>query len=637
MMKFPLLIFYIAFILTSKFIQAQTKIPTASSIAQIDSLNRLAFDTKKNDIGKAVQYLEEALFLSRKNNYERGLATTYLIEAGIYSQYGFNKIAQTQYLKSLELFRKLNDRLNVAVVNVQIATILGREEKHKESIQLLSQSKKVFEEFNSLQEIVNVNNSLARQYYFLKDYTTAESLLLSTKKLADSIHYAYGYKKSIHNLSEFYYFINQLKKSEDYCKETLEIDIKLNDDYGKGLSYLLLANIELKNSNYDKAIELAKQSYESSLVINAFNNIDSATTMLSNIYAKQKNIQQSHYWLSKRVEFLKIAGNQQKIFNDNFIETIKEQQNANLSFQNKLIEAEQKSQFQKVLSVSAIIVTVIVGFFMLQWRRNFKREQMVGEELKLKNEIIEAHIEEMEHLNADISQKNKLLELENSKKNKLISIISHDLRHPLVNTKGIIEVANAQLISTEELMELLVDLDEQYARSINLLDNLLFWIKGQAQGDVLRYEQLNVEQLFNQLIEENKVLLERKKLSTELYLKATTTLNFDREVLRIVMRNILVNAIKFSQPNDRIVISSSETDEYYVIEIKDFGVGMPPEIIEKVNNKNYYTSVGTKNEKGTGVGLMICLDLIAMAKGELQIESEINKGSTFRILLPLIK
>jgi signal transduction histidine kinase len=268
---------------------------------------------------------------------------------------------------------------------------------------------------------------------------------------------------------------------------------------------------------------------------------------------------------------------------------------------------------------------------------NYQKQKHFSRELRAKNILIEAQIEEMGALNKEISFQNRMLEADNKTKDKLLSIISHDLRNPLVNTKGILNLVNQGMVPEDQAKQLLLQLETQYMGTTSLLDNLLFWLKGQMAGKNLDRSNVVIFQLVKGLEDEHKMLLVRKNIAFNNGLHPQMHVHADKEMIRIVLRNLISNAIKFTPENGSIDIKAKQTETDALIYVEDTGIGMSKETIDRVNAKQYYTTAGTSMEKGSGFGLMLCSDLINRHDGTLTIESIPGKGSRFIIKLPITK
>ncbi|GGH76804.1 signal transduction histidine kinase [Filimonas zeae] len=297
----------------------------------------------------------------------------------------------------------------------------------------------------------------------------------------------------------------------------------------------------------------------------------------------------------------------------------------------KMQEAERILQNQKALLVLAGVLFILLIVMAIPFYLNYKKVQMFSDALKQKNGIIQKNAASLDQLNRAISRQNQKLEEDNKLKDKLLSVISHDLRHPLVNTKSILDLINLKLVSPQETEELLEQLENQYVRSLSLLDNLLFWIRGQMKGLKIERSDINMFRVITSLIEEQRVSLQAKQIQMINRIDTQLVWKAEKEMLKIIFRNLLTNAIKFTPTGGEIIISSVTDEHYAYILIKDTGIGMTPDILQKINSRQYISSKGTSNEKGSGFGLMLVKDLIIKNDAELLIDSEPGRGTTMAV------
>lgn len=297
----------------------------------------------------------------------------------------------------------------------------------------------------------------------------------------------------------------------------------------------------------------------------------------------------------------------------------------------KMQEAERILQNQKALLVLAGVLFILLIVMAIPFYLNYKKVHMFSDALKQKNSIIQKNAASLDQLNRAISRQNQKLEEDNKLKDKLLSVISHDLRHPLVNTKSILDLINLKLVSPQETEELLEQLENQYVRSLSLLDNLLFWIRGQMKGLKIERSDINMFRVITSLIEEQRVSLQAKQIQIVNRIDTQLVWKAEKEMLKIIFRNLLTNAIKFTPTGGEIAISSVTDEQYAYILIKDTGIGMTPDILHKINSRQYISSKGTSNEKGSGFGLMLVKDLIVKNDAELLIDSEPGRGTTMAV------
>jgi signal transduction histidine kinase len=238
-----------------------------------------------------------------------------------------------------------------------------------------------------------------------------------------------------------------------------------------------------------------------------------------------------------------------------------------------------------------------------------------------------------------LSEKSYELEKTNEVKDNIFSIIAHDLRAPIKSLRAFLSIA--ALDNTITISELKTHLRkiQRDTESLNLtLDNLLMWSRSQIKGVSIQQTDLEVAHLINlnldlyRLAAENKEVKIRSTVPEGLYLHA------DKDHMNLVLRNIIGNALKFTQSGGQIVVSSRVHDHYVQILIRDTGIGIPDEHLKKIFQPNvHYTTYGTINEKGTGLGLMLCKEYITKNKGVLRIESEIGNGTEVCIEIPATK
>ncbi|MCO4291339.1 HAMP domain-containing histidine kinase [Solitalea sp. MAHUQ-68] len=274
------------------------------------------------------------------------------------------------------------------------------------------------------------------------------------------------------------------------------------------------------------------------------------------------------------------------------------------------------------LLVMISIVTVVLSI-----RNNYeyerKKAQRHKEEITLQNQLI--------------SQQYKNLENQDLIKIKVFSIISHDLRGPLTSLQGLLNLFNEKLIGTEEFTELSTEITERVRHNLQLLDNLLYWSNSQMLG--LKVEA--VEIVFNNMMDEFLHLLkpeaESKHIIIENNINGEVSAYADINMVKVVIRNLLSNAIKFTRPFGKIKISCRNDGEAAIFSVEDNGVGISSENQMKLFSMDHFSTKGTANEIGTGLGLILCKDFIERNGGKIWTISELGKGSVFSFSLPRFK
>ncbi|HEY4063797.1 MAG TPA: ATP-binding protein [Puia sp.] len=246
---------------------------------------------------------------------------------------------------------------------------------------------------------------------------------------------------------------------------------------------------------------------------------------------------------------------------------------------------------------------------------------------------------ELEVRNASIRRQNRVmvhqkdkLEETNRTKDKLFSIISHDLRVPIEGLQLLFASEANTKESLVKLEENLPELRAELKKTSALFKNLLDWAKVQMRETAVRAQPVNLQEMILQVTEQLHDKICGKGVVIDVSVPPEP-INSDKNILEIVIRNILSNAIKFSGAGAPIFIRGQFEEEQFVLEIEDRGVGIDAVCLQRIQNKSFHTSPGTGQEKGTGLGLIICEDLIEKCGGRMVIESEPGKGTVVRIEL----
>ncbi len=235
-------------------------------------------------------------------------------------------------------------------------------------------------------------------------------------------------------------------------------------------------------------------------------------------------------------------------------------------------------------------------------------------------------------LNEQKQELNKLI----GTKNKLFSIIAHDLQSPFMGIAGLSEMINesAKRNENKEIAEYSEMISDTSVKTSNLLLNLLDWAKSQKGDLKLNPQQINLDDFVDETISlmhdhRQRKQIELKKNNTDILLYA------DPNCLKTVLRNLLSNALKFTPESGSVSIFSEDKNEEVLVAISDTGIGIEEEHISRIFDENsYFTTKGTSKEKGSGIGLSLCKDLINRHNGKMWVESEKNKGTTFYFTLP---
>lgn len=240
---------------------------------------------------------------------------------------------------------------------------------------------------------------------------------------------------------------------------------------------------------------------------------------------------------------------------------------------------------------------------------------------------------EQQAYQAQVEEKNKELEKLNDAKQKLFSIIAHDLRSPIGQLKNSLDLVNKEYMSPEIFREISTKLSSEVDQLHNTLDNLLRWSISQFQGIKVLSEKVALADIVEKMIPLFKQPADRKNIMFQVE-DVDFFILADPDHLMLVLRNLVSNAIKYSYQDSTIIIRGQTKNNRVIIEVADSGTGMNEETKTAVfSSANMVSSNGTSNEKGTGLGLKLCKEFIEKNSGQIWVESIEKKGSSFFVSL----
>jgi len=297
-----------------------------------------------------------------------------------------------------------------------------------------------------------------------------------------------------------------------------------------------------------------------------------------------------------------------------------------------------------------IIVFVLIQAALLiyKWVKSVYEKEKLQNELEFMNRNLEMLInertQELNNRTGEVEEQNRMIALKNKQlsdtiqlKNKIFSVISHDLRSPVVNILYMLNLLKEK--EYKEKYDTFANSSIQYAQQvISLLENMLVW--GRGQEDKIKYspERLNLADVILTNLSIFKETADKKDISVNFTQVGSSTAYFDKDLMDIIIRNLLSNAVKYTHRGGRISIllkDKSPDSEGILLKVCDNGVGIPETRQKYLFTSTEMTSTpGTENEKGTGLGLKLCHELVMINKGAISVESREGEGTCFSITLP---
>ncbi len=292
-----------------------------------------------------------------------------------------------------------------------------------------------------------------------------------------------------------------------------------------------------------------------------------------------------------------------------------------------LVPYTYSSRFNQFADISAASVLVmVISFYCITYIRSHYESE---------RKSAEAKSDAIKEQNARILKQNLELQRLNAEKNKLMSIIAHDLRSPLGSIQNSLEVLTGENIESEDKQFIERELLQTTKKASAMLSRLLSWSKSQLTGITVFPECHSIATLLSDTLESEKSIAGQKNITLKVDLDRTVNIYADGDMMELVVRNLLGNAIKFTRRGGEICISAQRKMDECWLSVRDNGTGIPFEKRSEIFSLRAQSSYGTENEKGLGLGLLLCKEFITAQSGKIWFESTPGLGTTFFVSIPL--
>lgn len=552
------------------------------------------------DISNAMNSYHEALKIVNARNDNEGLASINLNIGFLYSEMGNLKLAIEYYKFAINYFSTTKSFEGLCRCYINIASALYNSDKIEESLVYLQKAKEISQKHNDYR-IMSINTNFGEVYLIKKEYQLAE----------------------------------------DYANKSIENAKRLDNYHILSKDYLILAKVYLAKNKLTiaeiqarKALELANQTAIKKVLMDSY-------TILYQILENEDKYKEAAIYKSL---LLNAKDSIQSFINNNLLEAFefekKDEEIALMKAEGIQRDSELKQQklLITIFALTLFLLLCIIGSIMYSRNRLKKATSELEKAYQVisnNNQEITQQNQDLKNYNEQIVEQSKRIEELNKLKDRLFAIVSHDLRSPFNSLKSVLKLLMTRNLSQEKIQTIVPILQKNMTTVSELLDNLLHWSKSQLNGEAIEFSNFDM----NQLVVKDLLLFETQASVKQINLKneipVGTTIFADFNMTEIILRNLVSNAIKFCKENGTIVISGIKRENAIEFSVTDEGVGISPDNIEKIfQEKGRFTTLGTQNESGTGLGLLLCKDFIEKQNGKIGVESVQNKGSKFWFTLP---
>ena len=499
-------------------------------------------------------------------------------------------------------------------------------ENPSEGIYYLEQSEQLSRQYSLDNNLISVLTNLGISHLALENVNSAEDYLTEARERASKSgneiqKVLIGYNLGLVNLKK-----GNLTEAQIFFETTLEQSRE--HEFGEGIFHnsIGMGDLYKHQRRYDEAVAWYHEALEESFNMNADHFTGQA---LEKLYLVNRDAGR-HLDALEALEVLRahtenirsIEREQARAEYEARLESRRQEQENRILIARQS-EQEARLQLQKAMGIGVLVLLSFVLGITIFLYRNVRFRGRLNTFLRERN--------------LEISSKNKELDHLNNIKNKMFAVVAHDLRGPLSSLQSLLYLLREHDLSKEDLDEITNSLERSLHDNATTMENLLAWAKSQMNGIVVNYRIFKLIAAVEAVYSQVKFQAEQKKVNIQIDVDSELKVYADYDMMKLVLRNLVSNAVKFTDEDDKITIRATSDSEKTTISVEDTGIGIKHNDQEKIFGDDHFSNAGTKNEQGSGLGLALCKEFVEKHEGEIWFQSEHNKGTTFIFSLPVHK
>lgn len=590
---------------------------------RVNMLNQIAYEYYLRDTTQSLAYQRDAFKLAQKLRYSKGIGFSKYLEGRHYVFIGKNLQAISTLTEAIQWGQKARDYEVIAraynaigLCNVNLEDDYNGQNAFAQALKAINRSPN--QDFKA-----GIIHNLGSLHFRNKNYDAALDSFFRSEEINKQTGNKLWLAQNYLEIGQTYEATGNNRKAVAYANKAFSLARETKVQRVELGALLVLGKVYTRYNSF----HIAKRYLDAGYKIAVSKHLKSQQVVFeraySALYEKLGDYRRAFTYEKKAAalrDSLKDAGRSNLILE--YQEKFKSQQR---EAENKLLKKEQTGQAESIrqknqllrLAIVLLLFFITCSVVIFLGNRRIRRTNRL---LKEQKDEIGKQKENVEHLNHI--------------KDKLFSVISHDLRSPFASLKSMMDLYDEGQISREDVDFFFREIRKDIGTNSLLLDNLLVWSKSQLQGFKVDPNPISLERVFEEVMYFSSKKISNKKLRVRMDIPPEAIVFADYEMIKAVARNLLVNALKFTPENGTITISAVRDGADLLISVADTGTGISPEKGELLFKENFVTSYGLNKEKGTGLGLQICKEFIEKNNGRIWFESIIGEGTTFYFTLP---
>ncbi len=578
--------------------------------------------TTQGQFGKALDYDQELLKLMREAGDRKGESIALNGMGNSFFELDNYQNAYRYFLEAYKIGEEMDDQLRVAIGLYNLGRVYMVQETFDLAYEYFHNSMETSKRINDIEGVAFCNHYLGLWAKAVKEMDRAKEYFDKSLQISRENNFYEVLPFTLLHTGNLYKDLKEFKKAEEYYKEALELNERLANQIGImetrlgiGLLQIERKQFALAERTLNSALEISysiKSKDTESDLYEAFSRLNEAKgnfALALQYLRRHQLLEDSLFSLRKDEQFARIQAQYESEKKDREIELLYQTE------QLQQVNLERNEMIRNIL----VVILAFTVIMIVNLSRSSRRRKRINE-LLIKNQ------KEVEEKNANLRQISEF-------KDKFFSVVSHDLRSPLNALSGVLDLMADKTLTAGEFEQLRQALQAQFETTRNLLDNLLDWTLVQMDKLATRLEDFRL----NDLVDENLKLIksaDHKEITIESKIDPAVKVHADENMVNLVVRNLLYNAVKFTERGGNVEINAEKQNGMIQVYVKDSGVGMSESVQAKIfNDAEHYSSSGTEEESGSGLGLKLCKEFVEKNGGKIWVDSAPGEGSTFYFTL----
>jgi signal transduction histidine kinase len=609
----------------------QLKIVTDTT--RIDIFLELSQIYWQRSFDTSLMFASHALSLSEKTDDKYRISNSLNMTGNAYYMLGNYTKSLDYYQRALTLREELGDSNDIAKTLNNIGAVHLNINNHEEALDYFEKALRIYTSLGNDEVVFILMNNIGGLYIAQKEYEKALEYIQKAYEIAKEINDEKSIVIALNNLGEISNSIERHDQALEYFIKARKISEDQKDYYMLATILLNIGTTYLKKGQPELSLPFFNESLKYADAVNSIQTKRDVYKNLYDLYGAGNNPK-------KALEFLELYTEAKDTINSEEsrlkIKELELKYNAD-NFQNEIELLKKGNEIKNLrlnrLRIGVIALVIIMALAIIIWSILSQRNRLKRETNKLltqKNQELEATLRKLKESELTLKELN-------ATKDKFFSIIGHDLRNPLNALLGFSELisGSSRDYTLEEIRKYNKIINDSARNIHQLIENLLEWSRSQSGNIDFLPKHHNLLPITNDIQEIFSIQLKKKNITIHNYIPADLIVFADKNLLSTILRNLITNAIKFTPSGGYISLSAERVDGKVTISVSDTGIGMTR---DQLNNlfrlDNHLTKIGTSQETGTGLGLILCKEFVDIHKGFIQVESEPDKGSTFKFSLP---